>query len=31
MMAKQQKWVDLLKDWEERGQGEGGADNGPGA
>ena len=31
MMAKRQKWVDLLKDWEERGQGEGGADNGPGA
>ena len=30
-MAKGQKWVDLLKEREERGQGEGGADNGPGA
>ena len=30
-MAKGQKWADLLRDWEERGQGAGGADNGPGA
>ena len=30
-MAKGQKWVDVLKEWEERGQGEGGADDGPGA
>lgn len=30
-MAKGQKWVDVLKEWEGRGQGEGGADDGPGA
>jgi len=30
-MAKGQKWVDVLKEWEERGQGESGADDGLGA
>lgn len=30
-MAKGQKWVDVLQEWEERGRGEGGADDGPGA
>jgi hypothetical protein len=28
-MAKGQKWVDVLKEREERGRGEGGADDGP--
>ena len=31
MTAKGQNLVDLLKHWEERGQGEGGVDDGPGA
>jgi len=29
-MDKVQKWVDVLKEWEDRGQGEGGLDDGLG-